>query len=96
LSASGFKAAIELFAKTDLFVDNPPKIFQDESFSAAVSAVVSIGTVGILSAASENVSKKDEPLVISRTAKRMQKSTSRDCTTAADVEISTTSFDVLA
>src|SRR5437660_12816483 len=60
---------IEMFATSDLLLDNAPKISQDASCCLLVSG----GTVGIHSAASENVSQKDEPLVLSRIAKALQK-----------------------
>src|SRR5213083_708937 len=56
---------IKLFAKSVLLLDNTPKIFEDESFCLLVSG----RTVGIDSAASEDVSQKDKPLVPSWIAK---------------------------
>src|SRR5436190_1205442 len=56
---------LKLFAKSVLLLDNTPKIFEDESFCLLVSG----RTVGIHSAASEDVSQKDKPLVPSWIAK---------------------------
>src|SRR5205809_3801845 len=58
---------LKLFAKSVLLLDNTPKIFEDESFCLLVSG----RTVGIHSAASEDVSQKDKPLVPSWIAKAL-------------------------
>src|SRR6266536_3923344 len=60
---------IKLFLKSGLLLDNPTKIFEDETLCFLVAR----GTVGIHSAAAENVSQKDEPLVVSRIANPFQK-----------------------
>ena len=57
------------FAESDLFLHNAAKILQHESFRFLVTC----RSIGLHSLASEKVSQKNEPLVLSRIPKPLQK-----------------------
>src|SRR5262249_56472036 len=60
---------ISLVAKSDLLLNNAPKIFQHEIFGLLTSG----RTVWVESAALEKVTQKNEPLVFSRISKPLEK-----------------------